>query len=489
MSDGFATAGSVGDVGSTAAGTPRVRADVGDGRQPIELVFWSFLAMIAISPLFLGGARPFIWPFLSIGFGLVLVAWAGVTLFDASGRLQRPVPLLLLGLLFSVVLAWGWSQAEPGAFSTMANPIWDEIAPILQGVASNGATVSVDPMAARGSLAWMVTLGVVFFLAVQLGSDRARAERAFLGLLVVGGCYALYGLVMTIGGIDYILWTPKTAYLDFVTSTFVNRNHFATYAGLSLIVGLGLTARAFRREARRFPDGRHKRWVVLSSLIERHWLILLAVVLSAPALGATQSRGGLFATALGLGALGFLLGQVYAGDFNDRRVWRAVFLGLAMLLFVFAGSEAMQRFGSTSLESTNRDEIYAMMFRAIGASPRVGYGLGSFPGVAGLFRDTDLEGDFVFDYGHNVYLELAMELGVAGAALFFAIIAIIAVVCWAGAFRRRRDAVYPTIGVAATVVVVIHSLVDFSLQIPGVAVTYTAIIGVAFAQSWSSRET
>lgn len=459
------------------------------GRRPIDLVFWAFFAMVVLSPLFLGGARPFIWPVLSVGFGLVLIAWACVTLFDASGRLHRPVPVLLLGLVFSLVFAWGWLQAQPGVFPQLGNPIWKEIAPALGGVVGREAAVAVDPTAARRGLIWLATLAIVFFLAVQLGSDREKAQSLFLGLLVAGGGYALYGLAMTIGGIDYILWMPKTAYLDFVTSTFVNRNHFATYAGLVMIVGLGLTARAFRREARRFPDGRHKRWVVMSSLVERHWLILLAVTVSALALGATQSRGGLFATALGLGALGFLLGQVHAGDFNDRRVWRVIFVGLAMLIFVFAGSEAMQRFGSTSLESTNRDEIYAMMVRAIAASPQVGYGLGSFPGVAGLFRDTDLEGVFVFDYGHNIYLELTMDLGVAGAALYFAVVAAIAAMCWAGAFHRRRDAVYPVIGVAATVVAVIHSLVDFSLQIPGVAVTYAAIVGVAFAQSWSSRKT
>ena len=54
--------------------------------------------------------------------------------------------------------------------------------------------------------------------------------------------------------------------------------------------------------------------------------------------------------------------------------------------------------------------------------------------------------------------------------------------------RRRRDAVYPCIGFAATTLVAAHSLVDFSLQIPAVALTYSLLMGAACAQSWSTRK-
>ncbi|MEE8430492.1 MAG: prepilin-type N-terminal cleavage/methylation domain-containing protein [Candidatus Desulfatibia sp.] len=60
--------------------------------------------------------------------------------------------------------------------------------------------------------------------------------------------------------------------------------------------------------------------------------------------------------------------------------------------------------------------------------------------------------------------------------------------CVFGIRRRQRDWVYPSVGVAATILVVIHSLVDFSLQIPAVAITYACIMGVACAQSYSSRQ-
>jgi hypothetical protein len=55
-----------------------------------------------------------------------------------------------------------------------------------------------------------------------------------------------------------------------------------------------------------------------------------------------------------------------------------------------------------------------------------------------------------------------------------------------GVFQRRRDGIYPAIAVAATVLVGVHAVVDFSLQIPAVAVTYAAILGMGVAQSFST---
>jgi hypothetical protein len=43
-------------------------------------------------------------------------------------------------------------------------------------------------------------------------------------------------------------------------------------------------------------------------------------------------------------------------------------------------------------------------------------------------------------------------------------------------------------GVAATFLVALHAMVDFSLQIPAVTYTYCFLLGTAVAQSWSSRQ-
>lgn len=81
-----------------------------------------------------------------------------------------------------------------------------------------------------------------------------------------------------------------------------------------------------------------------------------------------------------------------------------------------------------------------------------------------------------------------MELGLPATPLLFLAIGALFARCLIGVRIRRLDAIYPSIGVAATVLVAAHSLVDFSLQIPAVAAAYTLLMGAAMAQSWSSRK-
>ena len=52
---------------------------------------------------------------------------------------------------------------------------------------------------------------------------------------------------------------------------------------------------------------------------------------------------------------------------------------------------------------------------------------------------------------------------------------------------RRRDLIIPIAALAVGLVAVLHSLIDFSLQIPAVTIAYVVILGVGVAQSQSAR--
>jgi hypothetical protein len=45
------------------------------------------------------------------------------------------------------------------------------------------------------------------------------------------------------------------------------------------------------------------------------------------------------------------------------------------------------------------------------------------------------------------------------------------------------------VAVGATLIVGCHALVDFSIQLQGIALLYAALLGAGYAQSWTSRET
>jgi hypothetical protein len=77
-----------------------------------------------------------------------------------------------------------------------------------------------------------------------------------------------------------------------------------------------------------------------------------------------------------------------------------------------------------------------------------------------------------------------LELGVPAAMALNLAIALIAWRALRAMSSRRRSRIYLTVGVSATVLVGLHSLVDFSLQIPAIAAAYAFIMGVTAAQAF-----
>jgi hypothetical protein len=55
--------------------------------------------------------------------------------------------------------------------------------------------------------------------------------------------------------------------------------------------------------------------------------------------------------------------------------------------------------------------------------------------------------------------------------------------CLKGARTRQRDATIPAIAASVSFLVGAHALVDFSLQIQAVTLTYMAILGAGVAQA------
>ena len=128
--------------------------------------------------------------------------------------------------------------------------------------------------------------------------------------------------------------------------------------------------------------------------------------------------------------------------------------------------------------------VYANVNRAIGDNPALGFGYGTF---ANSYRLYDpLESGVHYDRAHNTWLENAFELGVPAALLLYLALGGLVWTCLKGVRRRHRDWVYPATGVAASVLVGLHAILDFSLQIPAVAILYACIMGIACAQSYSS---
>jgi O-antigen ligase len=100
-----------------------------------------------------------------------------------------------------------------------------------------------------------------------------------------------------------------------------------------------------------------------------------------------------------------------------------------------------------------------------------------------MYRDSSLPLGLFWDRAHNTYLELLQGLGVPVATLFMLGIANLMLICVHSAATGKASSIPTVAVVAASAVVCLHTLVDFSLQVQAVALTWAALLGAGGAQS------
>jgi O-antigen ligase len=442
---------------------------------------WALIAVVAWAPLPFGSARPWAWTVLGLVVPLLLLGAALREYLRPSAGAsmsQLRLPLVLGALL----VGWMLVQVAPQVPAGWHHPLWDKAIETLGDPAA--PAISIDRDASLDGLFRLLTYAGVFFLAWQVGQRSDAARLVFRAVLAIGTVYALYGLVEYASPTPRILWFRKWTYGDDLTSTFVNRNSFATFAGLALVVGLVPITEIFARNT----DARSRMTLVISALenlLSRAKWAVAACLLLGSALLLSHSRAGSFATACGIIAF---IGLATTAP-SLRSDWRKPFAWIAgagaALALVLAGAGLAQRVEGNSLEADSRPEIFLSTLGAVHDNALTGTGLGTFRFVFPMYQSPELDG--IVDLAHNDYLENLLELGVPAALLLFAVVGLLAIECLHGVRRRRKHVVYPCAGAAASVLVAVHSCVDFSLQIPAVTVLYVTILGIGVAQSVSSR--
>ena len=476
------------------------------------LVFWFFVAVVALAPLPLGSNREWSWTLCAVLVGAIGVAYAvtglpGRAIADgrrrALGRQDSSrahgAGQGLLAALFLAVVGWAVFQASGLAPAGWTHPLWAMTGDVLHGDAGTlAAHISLSPDDTLTAAMRLLSYGLVFWLALQFGRDEHRARRTLQVLIAAGCAYAVYGLYNFWSGSETFFWFENAAYRNDVRGTFVNRNHYANYAGLVLLCALALFYRKTTVEGGAPPPaprgGRIPRGARVTTTADRVeqfalqvWKPLLVILLLTTALILTHSRGGFLSTLAGGAALFYALTFRRKLRSTGARAAIIAATAIAAIAFWLTSEVLLQRIDRQGLEDNLRFSAYELVRESAAENPLLGFGYGTFADSFRLYRTDDITG--FLDRAHNTYLENIFELGWPAALLLFALIAAVFLVCIRGVRNRGKDWFYPALGIGATVLTAIHAWFDFSLQMPAIAMTYAAIMGVAMAQSYSSRIT
>ncbi|MEE8173041.1 MAG: O-antigen ligase family protein [Alphaproteobacteria bacterium] len=447
-----------------------------------RLPYWALLIVLALAPLPFGANRPWSWSLLSLVIGILLIVWVLGALRD-PGRVRAAWHHHWIATcLFLLLMVWAGVQAVTWTPQAWHHPLWREAGAAL-GAGLHGA-VSLEPAAGAETIMRLLAYGGVFWLALQYCRSSRRARALFQTIAFSGFVYALYGLAVTFGGNETILWYERWAYERSLTSTFVNRNSFATYAGLTLIASFVILFTGERQEEAANPLSRRGLIAMMDRFSHGGWVYGLIIAATGVALILSHSRAGIAASALGLVAFFVALaaGRRLVG--KALGVYGGIVAIAAVVIIIVAGqaAEGVNR----SVEREERGVLFGYSVAAIEDFPVQGSGLGAWSEVFRLYRDETLVRSY--QRAHSTYLEWASEMGLPATVLMIGTLLGLGAICFIGVRRRRNNQAYPAAGVAAGVLVASHSVVDFSLQIPAVSVVFAAMLGAACAQSRSGND-
>ena len=165
---------------------------------------------------------------------------------------------------------------------------------------------------------------------------------------------------------------------------------------------------------------------------------------------------------------------------------RRTMIGLAVIgvvMMVIAGGAMMRKVALLGdNQQFNRTVLWRSSLAVADASPWLGWGLGSYADIYAAYQPDEIR--LANDKAHSTPIELYVEAGVLGAVPGVLMVMIAWGVCLAGALRRRRQRYLLVAAVAVSGIAVLHSAVDFSLQIPAIAFIAAAFLGMGWAQTF-----
>lgn len=456
------------------------------GHKAEQVLFWVFIAGLAWAPFWFGSNDLLAWGINAVLFPGLLAIYELLLLMRGE---RHPVGIRNIKVpaaLFATVVLWILFQNATWTPAWLHHPIWQMAADALSRPIDGSISVNRDLTSL--ALLRLITAASVFWLATQLCRNSSRASFLLWSVAVLGCAYAAYGIfaVALRPG-----WFENPFSRGVVTSTFINQNSFASYAGVVLIALCGLALNLYRHEFKAVAGSIRFRIATFIEVTGQKGaaffggilVILVALLLSG-------SRGGVVSTALGLLILGALTLMVRNKQFAEQRgaiiAIGALLLATAFLAFsdLVIGKITVQGFRDES-----RMAAYTITVRSILNAPLLGYGYGTFADVFPMFRDQSVGTWGKWQMAHNTYLEVFQGLGLLFGSMLVASVVLLVIRCVKAAITRRENESIPCVAASVAFLLGVNALVDFSLQMQAIAITFMAILGAGVAQSESSRRT
>jgi len=393
-------------------------------------------------------------------FGLLLCAPL------AFGAVQSWARFALEAVAASLFVVWAIQQIRSGEVRIIGNPLF---APMLAfgvfAVLQLIAGFTAYRFETKSQLALYGAYATLCFLAVQCLRRTRQIKILAATFTGYGLVISMFAILQSLSSNGKLYWVRMPSSGGWVYGPYVNHNHYAGLIEMLLPVALVTALSHYSR-------GLHK--VVAS----------LAAVLMAATVFLCGSRGGMLAFVVQMA----ILCAVLLRHKRDRRLVLGFGIFAVLVVALLAGladnemvsrvfsihSEARGELSGGTRLTIDRDGL-----RMFARRPLSGWGLGTFSEVYPQFRS--FYSDFRINAAHNDYLQLLVEMGIPGfAVMFWFLVAVYRTVLtklehWP-ANINGAIALAAMLGVSG---ILVHSFVDFNLQIPANAALFYVLCTVA----------
>ncbi|OQX36182.1 MAG: hypothetical protein B0D91_09475 [Oceanospirillales bacterium LUC14_002_19_P2] len=391
-----------------------------------------------------------------------------------------------LPVLASLLLVAGWLEIQslslPASMvkglSPVAYQFQVDAANSLGQTLPDAFSLSLDPFASHLHAMLTLAYALLFALALLLVNDQRRLKWLAWVIVVGGGFQAVFGVLSTLSGLEWSFFVDKEAGRGVATGTFVNRNNFAGHLKMAMAIGIGLLVSQLQEKRARD----RMEWLrnTLKTLMSSK--VLLRAILAAMVIGLVMSRSRMGNTAFfsSLLATGFLYAVCRK---TLSRGMIILFLSLIVIDTVivsqwFGLDKVVERIEQTRMDTELRADVNPVSLVIIGDFSLTGSGAGSFYTTLPAYHDGTWRG--FFDLAHNDYLQFPLKFGVPA---FLLLVFSVVFGLWQAiqTMRQRRNRLYIGMGFGATmglVALLIHSTVDFNLQIPANAALFVVLLAI-----------
>jgi len=410
----------------------------------------------AVRPVRVPGADP-----------AILYGVLGLLLFGplAFGAVEAWSIFVLEAGAALLLLLWTVRQSASGEWSVSGNPI---LAPMLVFAVLIGLQLATGRTAYRyatfsdGLL--YCAYGMFCFLVVQILRRTSQVKALTITFSVYGFLLASFALLQDLSSTTRLYWIRTPRMGGWIFGPYVNHNHYAGLMEMLVPIPLVFSLTRGARGPRKIMAG-------------------MAAAFMACTIFLSGSRGGMLAFVVEMGVLAVVV--VWGQKNRKTTLALATFLviGVGLVLWL-GGNELAQRLATihadtkTELSGGTRLDIDRDALRMFARKPILGWGLGTFPDIYPQFRSFHT--NFFINEAHNDYLQLLVEMGGLGCATMLWFL-------WAvyrNGIRKLKNWSEDTNGAVALAAllgvtgILVHSLVDFNLQIPANAALFYVLCAV-----------